>query len=174
MPMIMRRAVPAVLIGVCLMTGQAEAGGFGRAAARGLSRGVFRRSTISRSRATLFRRDLVRDRAIKARPLSSSRTVFRYTSKARASTELRRGILPSRHMTSTGGAGRPLSAVAAQKRYGLAWRPQVRETIRLAKGYPVRSAKALGGRPGAGELTSSKRLAPGAITRTVRLGGHGQ
>jgi hypothetical protein len=171
MSMIMRRAIPAVLIGVWLLTTQAEAGGLGRAAARGLSRGLVRRSTISRSRLPLLRRDLARDHAIKARPLARPRTVFRYTSKARARTELRRGIAPGRHMTSYGGRGRPLGAVAAQRRYGLPRQPQVRETIHLPKGVPVRSAKAVGGGPGVGELTSSKRLPSGAITRVLPLGG---
>jgi hypothetical protein len=167
MSMIVRKAVPAALIGVWLIVAQAEAGGLGKAAARGLSRGLFRRSAISRSRTALFRRDLVRDRAIKARPLTRQRTVFRYTSKARARTELRRGVASGRHMTANGGPGRPLSRVAAQKRYGLPRRPQVRETIRLPKGYPVRTAKVVGGRPGVGELTSSRRLSPTAITNVV-------
>lgn len=156
-----------MLIGAWLITAQAEAGGLGKAAARGLSRGLFRRSTISRSRPALLRRDLVRDRAIKARPLTRQRTVFRYTSKARARTEISRGIPPGRHMTSNGGSGHPLSRVAAQTRYGLPRRPQVRETIRLPKGYPVRTAKVVGGRPGVGELTSPKRLSPTAITNVV-------
>jgi hypothetical protein len=142
-----------------------EAGSLGRAAARGAWRssvGIFRRSP-----ARIMRRDLVRDGAIKARQIARPRTVFRYTSKARVSTELRRGISPGRHMTSNGGPGRPLSRVAAQKRYGLPRRPQVRETIRLPKGQPVRFAKALKGRPGVGELTSTKRLSPTTITNVV-------
>jgi hypothetical protein len=143
----------------------AEAG-LGRAVARGAWRSSTRK-LWGRSAGQVLRRDLVRDRAIKARPLSRPRTVFRYTSKAQARTELRRGILPGRHMTSNGGSGRPLSGVAAQQRYGLPRRPQVRETIRMPKGQPIRSAKALGGRPGVGELTSPKRLSPGGITNVV-------
>lgn len=166
--MLTRRAVPTVMISVWLIAApHAEAWGLGKAAARGLSRSLFRRSAVSRSGSTLLRRDLVRDRAIKARPLSRQRTVFRYTSKAQASSELRRGILPGRHTTAHGGPGRPIGAAAAQKRYGLLGRPQVRETIRLPKGQPVRTAKALGGRPGVGELTSTKRLSPTAITNLV-------
>ncbi len=165
--MITRRAIPAVLIGVWLIAAQAEAGGLGKAAARGLSRGLFRRSTISGSRPALLRRDLVRDRAIVPRPLTRQRTVFRYTSRKQAAVEARRGIPPGRHLTSTGGPGRPLSRVTAQKRYGLPRRPQVRETIRLPKGYPVRTAKVVGGRPGVGELTSPKRLSPTAITNVT-------
>lgn len=144
-----------------------EAGGLGRAAARGAWRSSTKK-LWGRSAARVMRRDLARDSAIKARPLARSRTVFRYTSKARASTELRRGILPGRHLTAKGGPGRPLGAAAAQRRYGLLGRPQVRETIRLPKGQPIRSAKALGGRPGVGELTSPKRLLPTAITNVVR------
>jgi hypothetical protein len=143
----------------------AEAGGLGRAAARGAWRSSAK--LWRRSPAQIMRRDLVRDRAIKARPLARPRTVFRYTSNAQARTELRRGIRPGRHMTSHGGPGRPLSRVAAQQRYGLRRRPQVRETIRLPKGEPIRSAKALGGRPGVGELTSTRRLSPTAITNVT-------
>lgn len=154
-----------LILAMSLLPLTAEAG-LGRTVARG----AWRSSTgklWGRSAAKVLRRDLVRDRAIKARPLARSRTVFRYTSKAQARTELRRGILPGRHMTSRGGAGRPLGAAAAQRRYGLPGRPQVRETIRVPKGQPVRTAKALGGRPGVGELTSSKRLSPSAITKVV-------
>lgn len=145
----------------------AEAGGLGRAAARGAWRSSTR-TLWGRSAGQVLRRDLTRDSAIKACPLVSSRTVFRYTSKAQASSELRRGILPGRHMAGGyGGPGRPLSRIAAQQRYGLLRRPQVRETIRLPKGQPVRFAKALGGRPGMGELTSTHRLSPTAITKVV-------
>lgn len=143
----------------------AEAG-LGRAVARGAWRSSTRKIG-GKSAAQVLRRDLARDSAIKARPLAGSRTVFRYTSKAKASSELRRGILPGRHMTSRGGSGRPLSGAAAQRRYGLLRRPKVRETIRLPKGQPVRTAKAMGGRPGVGELTSTKRLSPTAITNVV-------
>lgn len=158
--------VGLLVVATGLLPLSAEAGGLGRAAARGAWRSSAR--IWRRSPAQIMRRDLVRDRAIKARPLARQRTVFRYTSNAQARTELRRGILPGRHMSSNGGSGRPLSRVAAQQRYGLPRRPQVRETIRLPKGQPMRSAKALGGRPGVGELTSPKRLSPAAITNMVR------
>lgn len=171
MSTMIRMAVATTVIGVSLIVAQAEAVGFGRTAARGLSRGLFRRSAVSRSRAGLLRRDLVRDRAAQVSPLARQRTVFRYTSKARARTELRKGIPTGRHMTAFGGPGRPLSPMTARTRYGLLRRPSVRETIRLPKGQPVRFTKTIGGRPGVGELTSSKRLPFGTITRVVPLGG---
>lgn len=155
-----------LILATGLLPLMAEAG-LGKAAMRGAWRGSTRK-LWGRSATRVMLRDLARDSAIKARPLARSRTVFRYTSKAQARTELRRGILPGRHMTSRGGPGRPLSRISAQKRYGLRRPPQVRETIRLPKGVPVRSAKALGGRPGVGELTSSKRLLPSAISNVVR------
>jgi hypothetical protein len=83
--------------------------------------------------------------------------------------ELRRGLQPNTHMTAQGGPGRPLSPNTAKRRYGLRQRPQVRETLRLPKGYPVRSAKAFGGQPGVGELTSPKSLPPTAIQKVVPL-----
>lgn len=160
-----------ILVGLLILASgllplMAEAGGLGKAAARGAWRSSTRR-LWGRSATQVLRRDIARDSAIKARALARSRTVFRYTSKAQAGSELRRGILPGRHMTSHGGPGRPLSRIAAQKRYGLRRPPQVRETISLPKGVPVRSAKALGGRPGVGEITSTKRLSPTAITKVV-------
>lgn len=161
----------AILAGLLILTSgllplTAEAG-LGKAAMRGAWRSSTRK-LWGRSATQVMRRDLARDSAIKARPLARSRTVFRYTSKAQARSELRRGIGPGRHMTSHGGPGHPLSSATAQKRYGLLGRPQVRETIRLPKGQPVRTAKALGGRPGVGELTSTKRLSPLAISNVVR------
>ncbi len=154
-----------LIVATAMLPLTAEAGGLGKAAARGAWRSSAR--LWRRSPAQIMRRDLVRDRAIAARPLARPRTVFRWTTKQRAAVELRRGISPGLHMTSNGGPGRPLSRVAAQDRYGLLRRPQVRETIRLPKGQPVRAAKALGGRPGVGELTSPKRLSPTTITNVV-------
>jgi hypothetical protein len=72
-------------------------------------------------------------------------------------------------MTSTGGAGRPLSAQVAQQRYGLPFKPQVRETLRLDTGGAFRHNKALGGAPGYGELTSPQHIDSKAIRRIIPL-----
>ncbi len=119
----------------------------------------------------ILRRDLLRDLGLRPRRLARPRTVFRYTTREQAQRELRQGLRPGTHMTASGGAGRPLSPRTAQGRYGLPRPPQVRETIRLGKGTPVRPARVLGGEPGRGELTSPRRIPPEAIRRITPLKG---
>ncbi len=150
-----------VFLGIGLMLGlalisPAEAGGFGKALGRSMMKRV-------------LRADLIRDRGTVAKVLVKPRTVFRYTSRTQAAQEAKYGLAPRTHMTSTGGPGRPLSAQAAQKRYGLPAKPQVRETLRLNANHAVKHNKALGGAPGYGELTSPKRISPNAIRRIVPL-----
>ncbi len=127
---------------------------------RGAARGVRRAATraVNERMAALLRRDLARDARVVPRALERPRTVFRYTTRAQSELDLRAGIRPGAHMTSTGGSGRPLGGAEAQRRYGLPKRPEVRETISLPKGLDVRKAKAIGGSPGAGELTSLTRI----------------
>lgn len=158
-----------LLITTALLPVTVEGGRLGKAVARGAARSAAK--ALRKTPTQTLRRDLLRDRALRARPLPRPKTVFRYTSKARAKWEFRRGLQPGTHMTSRGGPGRPLRPETAQHRYGLPRRPQVRETIRLPKGQPVRSTKALGGRPGVGELTSPKPLSPKAIQKVVPLRG---
>jgi len=140
-------------------------------AARGASRGVVQgtarsvRNAVSR----LFRREATRDAATAARPLAKNRTVFRYTTADRSRQELARGLAPGTHITARAGAGRPLSADAAMRRFGLPTRPQVRETISVPKGTLVRANKVWQGRPGMGELTSPNRLPPSVIRRVIRI-----
>jgi hypothetical protein len=152
-----------MLAGTLLVSSGVEAGGLGRAVAKGVSRSA--RKALTKT----LRRDLLRDRATRLRPLSRSRTVFRYTTKGQARQELRKGIRPERHMTSRALPGRPLSPEGAQRRYGLPKPPQVRETIRLPRGLPVRPNRALGGALGVGEITSSRRLPPEAIRKVTPL-----
>ncbi len=125
----------------------------------------------SRAMATVLKRDAARDAAIAAKPLAKSRTVWRYTSKAQAERELQRGVPAGRHLTAGTTAGRLPSPERAQGRYGLPNRPEVRETVRLPAGHPVRANKALGGEPGVGEITSTRRLPPGAIQKVQPLPG---
>ena len=148
-------------LSICLvlslaLASSAEASGFGR---------VFGRSVIKR----VLRADLVRDRGTVAKALVKPRTVFRYTSREQAAREARHGLVPRAHMTATGGPGRPLSAQAAQWRYGLPAKPEARETLHLDTNRVVKHNKALDGAPGYGELTSPQRIPPGAIRRIVPL-----
>lgn len=154
------------VLAVCLPI-LAEGGSLGRAAARGAARSAAR--AFRGSPAQTLRRDLLRDRATRVRPLPKDRTVFRYTSKEGAQQEIQRGIPPGSHMTGRGGSGRPLSSTEARRRYGLPQKPEVRETVRLPKGQPTRSNRAIGGAPGVGESTSSKRVPPEAIKNVVPL-----
>ncbi len=45
----------------------------------------------------------------------------------------------------------------------------VRETIELPRRFPARHNKVPGGRPGAGEITSSRRVPPEAIKKVTPL-----
>lgn len=140
-----------------------EAGGMGQALSRGAARGAHRAGE------QVLKRDVARDRTTRVTPAHGTQRVFRYTTKARARVERRTGIAPGSHMTARGTAGRPLSARHAQRRYGLPEKPEVRETISLPKGHPVRRNRALGGQPGVGEVTSTKRVPPKAIEKVVPL-----
>ncbi|MEW8054177.1 MAG: hypothetical protein AB2796_02585 [Candidatus Thiodiazotropha sp.] len=120
--------------------------------------------------ARLFARDLKNHAATMAKPLARARTVHRYTSFVRGRGEKASGLSPNTHMTVRARPGRPMSPENAQRRYGLAYRPRVRETIVLPKGFPVRHNKVVGGAPGVGELTSPKPVPATNIRRSVSLG----
>lgn len=145
----------------------AEAGSLAKAATRGATRSV---TKAWRGAATkTLRRDLLRDRATRVRSLAKNRTVFRYTTKAQARQELRRGLRPGSHMTARATVGRPLSPVQARRRYGLPQQPEVREAIRLSQGQPIRSNRVIGGKAGVGEVTSTKRVPSAAVVKVVPL-----
>ena len=156
-----------VMVSVVFCPFSGEAGPLAGAVARGAAKSAAR--ALRGGSPQTLRRDLLRDRATRAHRLPSPRTVFRFTSKERAQQELKKGIPPGAHMTSRGGPGRPLSSEAAKRKYGLPQRPEVRETVRLPKGQPTRSNRALGGDPGVGETTSSKKVPPEAIKNVVPL-----
>jgi hypothetical protein len=156
-----------LLLGAYFLASGVEGGTLGRAAARGAARSAGR--ALRGSPARTLRWERLRDGATRVRPLPKDRTVFRYTSKERAREELRGGLPPGSHMTSRGGAGRPLTPEHAQRRYGLPQKPEVRETVRLPKGQPTRSNRSIGGAPGVGETTSSKRVRPEAIKKVTPL-----
>lgn len=139
----------------------------GKSAARRLMKAEGRAAD---ARATsVLRRDLVRDRATPARSLPRGRTVFRYTSDAEARRELASSVRPGNHMTSRGGAGRPLGAAVARKRYGLPREPEVRMSIWLERGTKVRKNKALGGERGVGEITPTQTVPARSIKKVVKL-----
>ena len=135
---------------------------FARAAERNLAR------TAERSWLSIFRRDMVRDRATSVEKLTSNRSVFRYTTKPRARLESHVGISKGSHLTSHAAPGRP-SAHLAQQRFGLPVRPSVRETVVLPKGTTVQMNKSIGGRPGYGEIRLAQRVKPESIRRSVPL-----
>lgn len=143
--------------------------------ARGPARAVAKRATerllatASVRNRSLLLRDTVRDARSQVLRLVRPRSVFRYTSARTAALEFRGGVAARRHFTSRISAGRPLSSLRAQRRFGLPRSPQARLTIRLPKGTPVRLNKALGGEPGWGEITSTRRLPPGAVRKVVPL-----
>lgn len=150
----------------------ASSGVFGRAIWRGATKNIarcLRGSGVRRSALVTLRKDAARDAGTRAVPLPESRSVFRYVTLRRANRELRLGVAPGSHMTSRANSGRALSAPRALQRFGLPETPQVRETLRIGKGLPVRSNKVVGGSPGLGELTSPKRVPGTAIVRVTPL-----
>lgn len=162
-----KNLLAGLLVMAIALPSAAEAGGLAKAVFRGATKSASK--TLRGSTARTLRKDFLRDRATRVRPLFQNRRVFRYTTKAQARQELRNGIRPRSHMTARTTAGRPLSPVQAQRRYGLPRRPEVRETIRLPKGQPIRPNKVVGGAVGVGELTSSKRVSPGTIEKVMPL-----
>jgi hypothetical protein len=173
----------AVVVFVIAGAASADAGGIGQAIARGTARGLAKSAARAAAKSTgraaekqaigralqIQRKDIWNHAHTPVRPLRAPRTVYRYTSPSRAREELRSGVAPGRHMTATAPAGHPPSPETAQRRYGLAEPPEVRETITLPKGFPARHNKVPGGRPGTGEITSSKGVPPSAIKKVTPL-----
>jgi hypothetical protein len=179
----MKQITSWLLIVLCFGVTNVNAGGVGRAVARGAARGIARsaersvargaaRATVrqeARRAIAIQRKDLWNHLHTPVRPLPAPRTVHRYTSPSIARQELRSGVAPGRHMTAAAPAGKPPSPATAMSKYGLQKAPNVRETIELPKGFPVRHNKVPGGRPGAGEITSQKRVPPEAIKKLTPL-----
>ena len=117
----------------------------------------------------LLRRDFRRDRTLPVRRLKAPRTVHRYTTWERALRELQKGLPAGTHTTARARPGRPPSPEVAQRRYGLPRKPEARETIRLPEGALIRQGKALGGRPGVGEIVTARRVPPEAIRKITPL-----
>jgi hypothetical protein len=125
---------------------------------RKAARKTIRKKVGSRAYNKILRRDALRDSKTKAKPLFRRRIVKRYTSRKQASFERKYGIQPRSHMTSRLRRGRPVSAGIAKQRYGLRRKPTVQMKVLVPKGQPVRKNKVIGGKPGYGELTSTKKI----------------
>ena len=119
--------------------------------------------------ARILRKDLLNHRRTAAKALAQGRTVHRYTTQARARHEqpLRHRCQPPCDRAGTGGSATEVGNRPA--RYGIPQPVQVRETIRLPKGFSVRHNKVQGGKPGVGELTSPKPIPPRWIEKVVPL-----
>ena len=157
----------AVVIGIAYAPGHAEGGGFGKIISRGFGGGV--KKNIGRAPYGSRTWERYRDRATPSKPLSRPGTFFRYTTKEQANKEMRKGVLPGRHMTAPGGPGRPMTPHNAKRRYGLPRPPQVRETIHLEKGFPARNNKVIKGTPGTVETTSPRHIPQQSIVNVVPL-----
>jgi len=164
----MNRVLAALTLTLLIGGVASDAAAAGRGAARGLLRGLAGKGASSRATNTL-RRDLIRDRATRATPLLRPRTFHRYTTRAQALREVRRGIPPGRHLAPAH-RGRIPGAGTAAKKYGLPRKPDVRMTVKLPATHPVRSNKALGGQRGVGEITSPRRVPPTAIKKVSPVG----
>jgi hypothetical protein len=160
-----RRVLVLVLLTALVASaGCVRAGG---AAARTAARGAVKATESGVAR--ILGSDAVRDARLAVKPLSTKRTVFRYTTAEGAAAEARTSVPAGSHMTSRGGSGRPLSASSAQARFGLPKLPTARETIVLPRGQPVRIGRVIGGRAGFGEITSAKKVNGASIKRIVRV-----
>jgi len=137
------------------------------AVAKAASRALVRRSAPRVG--ALLARDLRNHRTARVVRLAAPRTVFRYTSLQRARGAIRRGIPAMRHLTSRGGAGRPLGSVSAARALGLSRRPAARLTVRVPKRQPVIFNRIVGGGAGRGEIVSPKRIPAAAVKRVVRV-----
>lgn len=150
-----------------------------RSAGRSVSRRLMRAETraverqsvrsLERNATRTLERDAARDSAAAAKRLSRGVTTFRYTTKAEAQREIRSGFRSGTHFTSRARPGRPLSARAAQARYGLPRTPEVRITARLPEGSAVKRNRVIGGARGVGELTTAKRADSKVIRKVVSL-----
>lgn len=122
-----------------------------------------RKKAARKSYAKILRRDALRDNKTKAVALKKSRFVNRYTNKKQALLAKKHGLPAKSHMTSGARRGRPIKARTAKERYGLWNKPTVRMKIKVPKGQPVRKNKVIGGKPGYGEWTSTKKIPGGNI-----------
>jgi len=147
--------------------GKAAAKSVGKTAARGAVAKSAGRLEVARIQS-VYRRDLIRDSHTPVKHLRQDRLVHRYTTKKQAAYEARYGIGAGSHTTATTDLGRP-SAASARKRYGLDHTPEVRTTWRLPEGTPVRMNKALGGKPGVGEINLPAGLSPDARLKGLNI-----
>lgn len=124
-----------------------------------------KKAVVSSAMARILARDAARDtaRMVEAKALQKSTKVWRYTSRDRAESALRRGLPPGTHFTSGVTRGRLPAATTAQKRYGLPINPEVRMTIQLPRGQQVIRNKVIGGAPGQGEIVIRDSLPAGSI-----------
>jgi len=163
--LLFRRRQLLVLMMVAALTASLSACGKSRAVGQGVSRSISKRLLNQRPNSSRLR-DLFNHRRTPAMPLRQPRLVNRYTSAEQAARELREGIGANRHMTPNARPGRPISAMNAERRYGLPSRPEVRETILLPSGTQVRHDRAIAGQPGFGELTAPRAL-PSSVVKKV-------
>ena len=174
----MHRTLAATVLTICVLSGISHAG-VGRAVARGASRSVVKSAERGAARAIerkaeqraaqVLRKDIWNHSHTQVRPLPEPRTVHRYTSSSQATQELKSGIAPGNHMSATARPGRTPSPDTARQRFGLSRSPEVRETVVLPKGFPVRHNKVPGGQPGTGEITSPKRVPSTAVKKVTPL-----
>jgi hypothetical protein len=132
---------------------------YGGAYAGGKSAKVLADSVMRR----IFFRDAARDALLPMTRIAKPRRVWRYTDKEGAKKALTKGLPKGVHTSVGISRGRALTSENARKRFGLAKRPDVRMTIELPGGHPVRRGKVIGGAPGVGEFTLGKPISPSAI-----------
>lgn len=165
-----RAALQATVVaGVFLMIlAPSAAAQASRALVRALERRAAERA-VRHEAMSVLRRDAARDAGVAATTLNKNLTTHRYVTGKKLLPELQRGLRPGAHTSSRALPGRPPNAATAQRIFGLPERPAWRLRIEWPKGWPVRKAKALGGRPGVGEITSRRALPRSAVKGAIRL-----
>lgn len=110
--------------------------------------------SVGKRMSIILKRDRIRDAVLKAKPLARNKTVFKYGCNK---NQLTKGVKSGEH-TTRATAGRPLSAEAAKKEYGLRRKPGWRVTYVIPKGTPVKTGKVIGGAPGKVEYIPQKNI----------------
>lgn len=145
--------------GLAVYPDNTEAGVLSRTVSKVAARKAAQREAAQKAYAKkVLERDVARDTATQAKAMQRDTIVRRYTSWQQARKESVHGIWPGTHMTARITKGRPISAQSAMERYGLRSKPDARMTIRIPEGHPVKKNKVIGGKPGYGEITSTKPL----------------
>lgn len=157
----------SVLLLLPSLSSVAEAGPASRSVSRvGAAVGRAAKTRVQRLARIAWLDRKAHQRAVE-RVLAAPRRVFRYTSTSGARQALRRGFDKVTHFTTRVWRGRPLSAVNAQRRFGLPTTPTRRLDITLPAGTPVKTLRVNGGARNARELINTRPIPRASVRMSV-------